>query len=133
MSQILLGNNASLPNGITFDGKTLTVAKRQVFEDTVTIKLVDRVISDLLIKIEESTQIKFILDIEDLSTEPSNYTINLEAKPNSNVKFLFIANIHNHKSELYFNSKSYEDSNLEFIGGFVSDQVRSEERRVGKE
>ncbi|MBN3491150.1 SufD family Fe-S cluster assembly protein [Acholeplasma equirhinis] len=123
MSQILLGKDQTLPNGLSFDGNTLVFAKRKVFEDTVTIKLIERTVTNLNVVVEESTQVKLILDIEDHLTEPSNYQINLETKENSNVKFLFIADIHNAHSDVSFMSKTLSDSNLEFVGGFISDKV----------
>src|SRR5690554_3428382 len=123
MSQIILGQTNDVPKGVLLEQNKLILKKGKIFEETITVKLLDRVTTNLHVVSEESTQAKIIIDIEDYQATNSSYKIHLDVHQNSNLKFLFIANIHNAPSEIEFTSQSLNDSNVEFIGGFVSDKV----------
>src|SRR5690606_10722808 len=56
-----------------------------------------------------------------LKTE-ANYNIVLNTFNNTNVKFLFIADVA-HEGVLNFKGNAYNDSNIEFIGSFISNKL----------
>lgn len=115
----------SAPKGVALEHNKITILKKAVLNETLTIKLLNRAVSLLSIVVEESAIAKIILDIEDENIEPYTYQINLETKDNSNVKFLLITDIQSKDANFNFNSQSLKDSNMEFIGGFVSNILNS--------
>src|SRR5690554_4060075 len=122
MSIINLNNNEllSLPAGVTYNDGTLKLLKKHLFNDTLTIQLTNRQLTNLKVIVDQSVNAKIILELKDDNYEDVIYDIFLETKENSQVKFLLLTELKSKHAKLNFKSSSLNDSNMEFIAGFIS-------------
>ncbi len=114
-----------LPNGVTISGDTVTITKNTKLEDTLTIKVHNERVESLHIVFDNFSEAKVILEIIDSLESPANYQVSLENKTGSHVKFLLITEIKSKSSILDFKSSSLNDSEMEFIGGFINDDLNA--------
>lgn len=122
MNQIVVNQKTSNIDGVKIDASTITVLKNTVLDDTLTIKLIDRSTENLTINVENNAIVKIIFEIQDALKTEANYNIVLNTFNNTNVKFLFIADVA-HEGVLNFKGNAYNDSNIEFIGSFISNKL----------
>ncbi len=124
MNHVLIQNEKvetnNLPQGITLDASNLSIQKHLVIKDTIKISIHDKNSKPFKVVVGENTQVKLILELNDQNNDQPEYQIDLETKEGSIVKFLLISNIQSEQAKLNFNAKCFKDSNVEFIGGFIS-------------
>jgi len=122
MSIINLTNvaNQALPSGVTFSDNTLKLLKKSIFDETITLKLSQRQLTNLNIIVEQSVEAKLILELIDMDASDVTYDVFLELKENTNVKFLLLSEVQSNNAILNFKSSSLADSNMEFVAGFIN-------------
>src|SRR5690606_41764872 len=82
-------------------------------------------VESLHIVFDNFSEAKVILEIIDDLDTAANYQVSLENKAGSHVKFLLITEIKSKASFLDFKSSSLNDSKMEFIGGFINDDLNA--------
>ncbi len=124
MNHVLIHNEQvevnNLPNNIDLTSNLLTIPKNQVITETIKIAIYDKDTKPFQISVGENAQVKFILEINDQENNQPDYKIDFETKDGANVKFLLIGNIQSTDAKLHLSGKIGKDSNVEFIGGFIS-------------
>lgn len=124
MTHVLIRNEeittGDLPKGISVNHNELTVLKNHVIPETIKISIQEKDSNPFKVTIGENAQVKIIFEVTEKENVEREYFIELNTKPSSNVKFLLISNIQSSKGTLHFSSNHYQDSNTEFIGGFIS-------------
>ncbi len=115
----------TLPKNFTFKDHTLTIPKNTQLEEPIRVSLIEDNHDAFNIVVGKNSQIKVILEVSDKQLEQNNYDLNLIAEDNSNIKYLLVSDIQSTKAVLNHTTKAHKDSNMEFIGGFVSNVLVS--------
>lgn len=128
---IILKNHqvqSTLPEGITFKDSKLYFQKNTKFDETIKITIEDDNNESLEIVVEESSEVKIILEVTSKETKAHTYHLNLTAKPNSKVIYLLISDLNSEKGLIHHTFKAHRDANLELLGGFVSNKLEAKMR-----
>ncbi len=123
MNQVVIKDHAilgDLPKGISFSEQTLTIAKKSYFEDPIKITLRDDNNESLEIVVEESSEVKIILEIASEDLDLNSYEIKLTAKQNSKVNYLLVCDLASKDAKIHHYFVAERDAQMDLIGGFVS-------------
>lgn len=128
MHQIVIKNhniNDSLPLGITFEDQKLIIPNNTVSVDPIKITIKDDNNESLEIVVGQSSDVTIILEIASEELEKNTYDLNLVAKQNSRVKYLLVCDLASKDAQLHHYFTAERDSNLDLIGGFVSNVINA--------
>jgi len=129
METIIIDNHKvshnTLPQGIKYEDHTLSVDSKKVFKDPIKVVLKDDNNDRLHIIVGNSTEIKLILEIQSQDLDKNTFDLKLSTGVNSQVKYLLVADLKSKDALLNHTFNVERDSNLELLGGFVSDVLTS--------
>lgn len=124
MSELLINRqqliSSQIPSSIEYTYPNLTIKKKSILEETLTIALDGAGLYHL--NIEDQVEAKIIIDIQD-EKENGTFDIDVSIGKASNIKLLVISNIKAKSSKLNIKTSSSKDAALNFMAGFVSDDV----------
>lgn len=120
--------------GITYDAPKLIVRDKLVIKEPIKITLKDDNNENLEIVIGKSSEVKIILEVASDDTEPNTYNLKLTAKDNAKVSYLLISDLKSEKGLIHHYFEAGRDSNLELMGGFVSNKLdaKMQARLIGE-
>ncbi len=127
MEVIIKGGKTSgkLPLGISYNFPQLIIEDKRVFEETLKISLLDDNNENLEIIVGKSSEIKIILEVTSKQVVKHNYNLSLTALANSKVTYLLISDLASDNAVINHKFIAKRDSNLELLGGFVSNVLEA--------
>jgi Fe-S cluster assembly protein SufD len=110
----------TLPKSFLFNQNELIIPKNVQYLDPIKITIDADQMPHFKVVVSESTSIKIILEIRNVSQLEHVYNIDLIAEKNSHVKYLLVSEIESTKSTINHTFIAKRDAKLEIITGLVS-------------
>jgi Fe-S cluster assembly protein SufD len=110
----------TLPKSFLFNQNELIIPKNVQYQDPIKITIDADQMPNFKVVVSESTSIKIILEIRNVSQLEHVYNIDLIAEKNSHVKYLLVSEIESTKSTINHAFIAKRDAKLEIITGLVS-------------
>lgn len=124
MPQTIVNNEKrKFPSGIIYQDKKIIIQKNKQFIEPLILRLNSS--EHLFIEVEESSEIKIIIELNNELTTKQEYDLDLILNPNSNVTFLLISELSSEDLIINQNFIIKDDANLKFMSGFLNNKLKA--------
>lgn len=128
MENIIINNNDinnNLPEGITYKNNLIQIEDKTYYKQAIIFKVTSDIESNYTINIGKSVEVKMIIEVENSSTEKTNYNFEVNIDENSNIEYLVVSELESDDATFDHVFNVSKNSNLDLLGGFVSNILKS--------
>lgn len=118
--------------GIKYENKSLIIEKNRVFTETLFLYLNNN--EPLKIEVEESSELKIIVELNKTDEEKQDYNVEVILHPNSKLTYLLIADSDCEDLTIDHYFIVNKDASLKLLGGYLNNKVNAKlhSRLVGE-